>query len=111
MASVNIQKLHGSEAGAVLAHDYRHDGKDVAYRNEHVNPELSKNNGELYYRDVHAKGGKAHDEYQRLRAEGYNPAKWMKPFYELLSYNEAESVRTGYDAYRALFDKKEEENP
>lgn len=67
MASVNIQKLHGSEAGAVLAHDYRHDGKDVAYRNEHVNPELSKNNGELYYRDVHAKGGKAHDEYQRLR--------------------------------------------
>ncbi|MBQ7519422.1 MAG: hypothetical protein IJU12_03815 [Clostridia bacterium] len=51
------------------------------------------------------------DEYQRLRAEGYNPAKWMKPFYELLSYNEAESVRTGYDAYRALFDKKEEENP
>lgn len=67
MASVNVQKLHGSEAGAVLAHGYRHDGKDVQYRNEHVNPELSKHNGELYYRDVHAKGGKAHDEYQRLR--------------------------------------------
>ena len=27
----------------------------------------------------------------------------MKPFHELLSYNEAESVRTGYDAYRELF--------
>ncbi len=51
------------------------------------------------------------DEYQRLRSEGYNPAKWMKPFYDLLSYNEAESVRTGYDAYRELFDEKEEENP
>ena len=35
----------------------------------------------------------------------------MKPFYDLLSYNEAESVRTGYDAYRELFDEKEEENP
>lgn len=51
------------------------------------------------------------DEYQRLRGEGYNPAKWMKPFYELLSYNEAEGVRTGYDAYRELFDNKEEETP
>lgn len=43
------------------------------------------------------------EEYRRLRGEGYNPAKWMKPFHELLSYNEAESVRTGYDAYRELF--------
>lgn len=67
MASVNVQKLHGSEAGAVLAHGYRHDGKDVQYRNEHIDPALTKHNSELYYRDVHAKGGKAHDEYQRLR--------------------------------------------
>ena len=51
------------------------------------------------------------DEYQRLREAGYNPAKWMKPFYDLLSYNEADSVRTGYDAYRTLFGGKEEENP
>ena len=43
------------------------------------------------------------DEYARLRAQGFNPAKWMKPFYDLLSYNEAESVRTGYDAYRETF--------
>ena len=43
------------------------------------------------------------DEYARLRAQGFNPAKWMKPFYDLLSYNEAESVRTGYDAYREAF--------
>ena len=50
------------------------------------------------------------EAYRRLREAGYNPAKWMKPFYELLSYNETESVRTGYDAYRELFDEKEEEN-
>lgn len=43
------------------------------------------------------------DAYLRLRAEGYNAAKWMKPFHDLLSYNEAESVHTGYDAYRELF--------
>ena len=43
------------------------------------------------------------DEYLRLRGEGYSAAKWMKPFYELLSYNEAESVRTGYDAYKEAF--------
>lgn len=67
MASVNVQKLHGSEAGAVLAHGYRHDGKDVQYRNEHIDKSLSGRNSELHYRDVHAKGGKAHDEYQRLR--------------------------------------------
>ena len=42
------------------------------------------------------------DEYLRLRAAGYNAAKWLKPFYELLSYNEAEGVRTGYDAYKEI---------
>lgn len=43
------------------------------------------------------------NEYAQLRAQGFNPAKWMKPFYELLSYNEAECVRTGYDAYKEEF--------
>ena len=43
------------------------------------------------------------DEYQRLRSTGYNPAKWMKPFHELLSYNEAESVHSSYDAYKEIF--------
>ena len=43
------------------------------------------------------------DEYLRLRGAGYNPSKWMKPFHDLLSYNEGESVRTGYDAYRETF--------
>lgn len=43
------------------------------------------------------------DAYLRLRAEGCSAAEWMKPFYGLLSYNEAESVRTGYDAYKEIF--------
>lgn len=43
------------------------------------------------------------DEYLRLRAEGYSPAKWLKPFHGLLSYNEAEGVRTHYDAYKEAF--------
>ena len=43
------------------------------------------------------------DEYLRLRAAGESPAKSLSPFSALLSYNEAESVHTGYDAYRAYF--------
>lgn len=43
-------------------------------------------------------------EYRRLRGEGYSPAKWMKPFHELLSYNDRECVSTGYDAYKEFFD-------
>lgn len=43
------------------------------------------------------------DEYLRLRAAGNSPIRSMEPFYGLLSYNEAESVRTGYDAYREAF--------
>ena len=73
------------------------------------NPDLPE--AERFHWIVIAARQETLDEYRRLRAEGYNPAKWMKPFYDLLSYNEAESVRTGYDAYRELFDEKEEENP
>ena len=43
------------------------------------------------------------DEYLRLRAEGCKPSRGLKPFYALLSYNEAQAVHTGYDAYRELF--------
>ncbi|MBQ8136102.1 MAG: hypothetical protein IJ174_01580 [Clostridia bacterium] len=42
-------------------------------------------------------------QYQRLRGQGLSPAKSLSPFADLLSYNEAESVHTGYDAYRAFF--------
>lgn len=41
--------------------------------------------------------------YQRLRAAGLSPARSLAPFAELLSYNEQEAVRTGYDAYREMF--------
>ena len=46
------------------------------------------------------------DEYLRLRAQGYSPIKSLKPFSGVLSYNEKESVNTGYDAYRAYFPPK-----
>ena len=43
------------------------------------------------------------DEYLRLRRTGCSPARSLEPFYGLLSYDEAESVRTGYDAFRETF--------
>lgn len=46
------------------------------------------------------------DAYQTLRRRGLSPAVSLAPFAELLSYNPAESVHTGYDAYRSLFGMK-----
>ncbi len=43
------------------------------------------------------------ERYQALRAQGLNPAKGLAPFFELLSYNPAESVHTGFDAYKTYF--------
>ena len=43
------------------------------------------------------------DRYKELRGEGYSPAHSLEPFFEVLSYNPAESIHTGYDAYRELF--------
>ena len=43
------------------------------------------------------------DAYRRLRAAGHSPARSLAPFADLLSYNPAEGVHTGYDAYRACF--------
>ena len=43
------------------------------------------------------------DQYLDLRAKGYSPVDSLVPFSELLSYNQAESIHTGYDAYRDLF--------
>ena len=43
------------------------------------------------------------EEYLALRAQGFNAAKWLKPFYDLLSYREGEVIRTGYDAYKEVF--------
>ena len=47
------------------------------------------------------------DEYQSLRAAGYSPADSLAPFFSLLSYNPAESVDSGYDAFRAFFSPRE----
>ncbi len=43
------------------------------------------------------------DRYLALRAEGFSPMTSLEPFSELLSYDPAESVHTGYDAYREYF--------
>ncbi len=47
------------------------------------------------------------DRYLLLRSRGLSPADSLAPFSELLSYNPAESVHTGYDAWRALFPRGE----
>ena len=43
------------------------------------------------------------EEYLRIRKEGHSPASSLKPFFEVLSYNESEAIHTGYDAYRQYF--------
>ena len=43
------------------------------------------------------------DGYLALRREGHSPAVSLAPFSGLLSYNPAEGVQTGYDAFRAYF--------
>ncbi len=43
------------------------------------------------------------EQYRALRAQGLNPAKGLAPFSDLLSYNPAESVHTGFDAYKTYF--------
>ena len=50
------------------------------------------------------------DQYLDLRAKGYSPMDSLAPFPELLSYNQAESIHTGYDAYRELFPMGERKN-
>ena len=39
------------------------------------------------------------DDYLSLRMQGFSPVQSLAPFSELLSYNEQESVHTGYDAF------------
>ena len=43
------------------------------------------------------------DRYRELRREGLSPARSLEPFHELLSYDEEQAVRTGYDAFRSYF--------
>lgn len=68
MASINIMKLHGSEGASILAHAHRHDGKDVQYRNKHIDTARSKDNSTRYFKSVHDTAQTAHDEYARLKA-------------------------------------------
>ena len=43
------------------------------------------------------------DEYRMIREKGFNPTHSLEPFYKVLSYNPAESVHTGYDAFKQYF--------
>ena len=42
-------------------------------------------------------------QYLEIRSKGFSPVTSLEPFSELLSYDPAESVHTGYDAFRAYF--------
>ena len=43
------------------------------------------------------------EQYRAIRAKGFSPARSLEPFFDVLSYDPAESIHTGYDAYRELF--------
>ena len=46
------------------------------------------------------------DAYLALREAGESPARSLKPFAQLLSYDPAQGVKTDYDAYREYFPLK-----
>lgn len=45
------------------------------------------------------------DQYLSLRRTGFSPVDSLEPFYRLLSYQPAESIHTGYDAYKSYFEE------
>lgn len=67
MASVNITKCHGSAAASILAHNHRHDGKDVQYRNEHIDKSKTASNSYRYFKGQDPTAT-SKDEYARLKA-------------------------------------------
>ena len=67
MSSINIKKLHGGEAAAILNHTHRHDGRPgVEYGNEHVDASRTLLNGVLRFRGAPAQETAA-EELDRLR--------------------------------------------
>lgn len=42
-------------------------------------------------------------EYLSVREQGFNPSVSLEPFWGVLSYDAANSVHTGFDAYREYF--------
>ena len=59
--------------------------------------------GLLHYHERNPARQETLDEYLRLRAAGHSPARSLKPFHGVLSYDPAQGVQTGCDTYRALF--------
>lgn len=67
MSSINIMKLHGGEAAAILAHNHRHDGRDgVEYSNQHIDPARSHLNSEIRFHGAPRRETAA-EELDRLR--------------------------------------------
>ena len=68
MASINIRKLHGGEAAAILNHTHRHDGRPgVEYGNEHIDPKRTHLNSVLHWQGAPVRETAA-EELVRLRA-------------------------------------------
>jgi len=49
MASADLKKLHGGAASHTRNHIYRHDGKDVEYKNEHIDKSKTHLNTEMRF--------------------------------------------------------------
>lgn len=49
MASADLKKLHGGAASHTRNHIYRHDGKDVVYKNEHIDKSKTHLNTEMRF--------------------------------------------------------------
>ena len=93
-----------------LSHDDFVSVKEEAYR-------LIENHGLIYYHEENldlpedkrfewiliASRQETIDEYLSIREAGSSPAKSLKPFWGVLSYDPEQAVFSGYDAYREYF--------
>ncbi len=93
-----------------LSHDDFVAVRDEAYR-------LIENHGLIHYHEENldlpedkrfewiliASKQETIDEYLSIREAGSNPAKSLKPFWGVLSYDPKQAVFSGYDAYREYF--------
>lgn len=93
LSRADYETVHAAAEDIIEKHGLMH------YHEE--NPDLPA--GERWDWIVIAAKPETLDAYRRLRAAGESPARGLAPFAGLLSYNPAEGVHTGYDAYREIF--------
>lgn len=76
MASVDIMKLHGGEVSNTRDHIYRHDGKDVVYKNEHIDKTRTHLNSEMCFPEhVGIILSKEEDDFLRKRVSEIDRAQ------------------------------------